>query len=143
MSIIRYYDDYVIKIFGDKMKYRREKGIYELLDGMEITPKLLECGDNYIKIERYETTLEDLILNGNITREQFYDVYEKIVKILHKLDKLCIKHNDIAIRNIVCRNNLKDIAIIDFERAIVGTKDENINNFDCQFYENFSVVDVK
>lgn len=135
-----FHDSYIIKKFGsgiDKIRFQKECQIYQKLDGHEITPKLIEIGDNYLKIEKYETSLEEVLINRKINSLQYREIYNKIVVLVKKLDNLGVVHNDLAPRNIVCKNNLMNVAIIDFELACVCVAP--VTNFSASFYENFSV----
>jgi len=119
-----------------QIKFRTEAYFYQKLAGYGLTPVLLEVGDNYLKIERYEVSLEDALISRSITNAKYREIYNKIVSLVRQLDQYGIIHNDLSPRNIVCEINFNNLAIIDFESA-VGV-DSLVSNMDAHF-EQFSV----
>jgi RIO-like serine/threonine protein kinase len=124
-------------MFGKNVRrFLVEKQAYLLLDGSHITPQLLELGSNYLRMEKYDTSLETALINNMITPEQYRGVYGKILTMIKQLDSFGLIHNDLHPRNIVCKNNFTECAIIDFELSIiveVGAR----TNLDMNFYHNF------
>ena len=141
--ILHTHDTYVIKKFGrglDKINFQRELSAYKALDGHHITPKLLEVGDNCLKIEKYDESLENALIQNRVTQAQYREIYYRITTLVKKLDQLGIIHNDLAPRNIVYNGDFQDIAIIDFEKSIIiSDKNSGATNFTVDFYENFSL----
>jgi tRNA A-37 threonylcarbamoyl transferase component Bud32 len=140
-NIIGVYETYIIKRYTKGAKFlQTETKFYQQLDGHSITPKLLEVGKDYIKIEKYDTTLEEALIHNLISRVQYYQIYNKIVSLVKKLDKLGIIHNDLAPRNVVCKDNFNTIALIDFELSVIVDKTtSNASNFDGVFYNQFNM----
>jgi tRNA A-37 threonylcarbamoyl transferase component Bud32 len=142
--IIGIYDTYIIKRFGsglDQIRFKTETQCYQQLDGLHITPKLLEVGDNYLKIEKFDLSLEDALIHRLLNYTQYRVIYDKVVELVKKLDQIGIMHGDLSPRNIVCRKNFTELAIIDFELAVhVNTYKGCVgaSNIDAQFYEKFS-----
>jgi predicted Ser/Thr protein kinase len=132
---ITIYDDCIVKRFApglDQVRFHREVEAYQLLDGHDITPKLLEIGDNFIRIEKYDAPLDGVV---NLPLH----VYNKVVILAKKLDVLGVIHGDLAPRNVVYKNNFNDIALIDFELSITHASISNrVTNLNSQFYDNFS-----
>lgn len=118
--------------------YHNEKYAYECLkdvtyltrDGrkMQIIPHIYEIGENYIVMEKYQTSLNKELVGGvefwNCDKvEPFDQVVDNYIKPL--IDKLCqigIDHNDVFARNIIMdfnenRNLINRLAIIDFGLA--------------------------
>ena len=137
MTVIYYGNDYVTKKFTDNKKFRIELESYRKLDGMGVTPKLLEVGEDYIKIEKYDISLEMALISEKINAIQYHDIYKRIVDLVKILDQMGIIHNDLATRNVVCKNYFGNIAIIDFELAVILEPNSKVTNFDMNFYHQF------
>lgn len=138
--VIKKFDfDYGIDSFGYSAKHRYETEVacYKLLETYNITPKVLSITDDSITLERYEMSLSDAISRNIIPKRKQVGIMAKIIDIAKLLDKIGVMHNDWAPRNIVCRKNFDDIAIIDFGLSDI-VKCDNITNLNQQFFENMS-----
>jgi predicted Ser/Thr protein kinase len=139
--VIEFGDTYIIKTFGsglDKLNLQREIMFYKLLEGHNLTPPLLDHGDNYIKIEKYQDSLDRAVANNIIPSHIYRIVYNKIIHLVKQLDSLHIIHNDLFPRNIVYNGFFEDVRIIDFEKAF--TCENNSTNLTCNFFENFNII---
>jgi RIO-like serine/threonine protein kinase len=150
-TIIRY-DKYTVKKVFDlhhcgvnsfnrsfRMCFDAEKRCYELLKNQNVTPKLIDIEDNSIVMEKYDLSLETALRQNTISSQKWKEIYDKICQKVKILDCYRILHNDLHPRNIVCKNNFEDIAIIDFELANILSEETKLTNFNYQFYENFCI----
>lgn len=112
-------------------KFANEVKIYRMLVDTNITPKLLEVGNDFLRIEKWEWSLEDALKSGKWNKKEIKKIMEIHVKPLcEKLDKMRIYHGDACLSNIVCDHNLTKFAIIDFESSdILGKFEEKPQNF--------------
>lgn len=112
-------------------KFKNEVKIYKMLDGLGVTPKLLEVGEKYICLEKFDWTLDKAINTNGFGCEKVVDLLKIHVKPLCEvLDRMKIFHDDPSLENIVCNYEMAKFAIIDFETSdILGECDEYPNNF--------------
>ncbi len=102
--------------------FENEKNGYEYLSGKtyitgtgkiyNLVPKCYEIGTNYIVLEKYEHALNTIINNKNTNISLIIKNF--IEPIAKRLDELQFIHEDFFPRNIVFRDDLSKVAVIDF-----------------------------
>jgi hypothetical protein len=116
--------------------FQRECKCYRLLnnetylsqDGrrMSLVPRCLEIGQNYLKLERYQTSMVAEITDGGLF-EQYkslvHVVDNYVIPMASRLDQLGFCHNDFHPRNIVLDYDLKRCSVIDFGLVSIGADD--------------------
>lgn len=140
--MIEFFDNYIIKYYGsDLVQFENERKAYQFLNNYNITPKILGIGKDYIKIERYGVSLAQLLDNKQVNQVQLLDIYIQLSSLLRKMDYLGIIHNDLALRNVVCKPYGKYymVRLIDFGKSVITPSITVKNsNFNTSFYNQFS-----
>jgi tRNA A-37 threonylcarbamoyl transferase component Bud32 len=94
---------------------------YEFLEKLEYTniiPTIYDLSHKSLTDERYETTLEDYIVDNNITKlEQLGIIPTLIYKLIDRIHKLGIVHGDLHTNNIVINTKNNDVRLIDFSES--------------------------
>lgn len=141
-QIVEIFDSYVIKRYDidnpnkgvfscmtQKDKFLNEIEIYKMLENTDVTPKLLEVGRDFLRIEKFDTTLGNIMESGKYSKAYIKLIMDKYVKPKCRiLDMMGIDHDDQNLDNIVCNYQLDKLAIIDFEYSDLD--EFNINNYD-------------
>jgi hypothetical protein len=112
-------------------KFVNEVTIYRILEGTNVTPKLMDVGPNFLCLEKFDWTLSEALETGRCHKEDLKELMRRYVKPLcEKLDEMRIFHDDPSLNNVVCNTTLTKFAIIDFETADILSKDDEIpSNF--------------
>ena len=135
-DMIEIRSDCVIKWFYKNLKgLQNEIDAYQRLEGSGVTPKLLEYGASYLKIERYDCSLAEALERHLIDKKQYHVIYTILVSHLQKMNQMGVIHHDLCPRNVVCRNHFTEVAIIDFERS--HFESSQVENFTIDWWSNF------
>lgn len=96
--------------------FKSEVEFYRLLNGFGVTPQLYAVEDNCLEMEKYEQSMYQAILSGQLTRERTHSLLVSgVLPLVERLHSLDICHGDLYLRNVVTRNNFTEFALIDFE----------------------------
>ena len=102
-------------------------------NNFKYSPTIIDFGKDYYIIEKYDSTLENLVLNKKFNKEKL----KYLIKVLREYNKYKYNINDLHTNNIVWSDKKKTFGIIDWD--ITETKDARIdNNLDnIKFIEQF------
>jgi hypothetical protein len=121
--------------------FQGEKEIYEVLKGTGITPRLLEVGADFLRLERFDWSLAEALEAG--TEREAYEqaLREHVRPLFERLDELCVVHGDMRPANVVCDRALRRFALIDFQYAYVREPDDPYPNME-EFEQAFAIADL-
>lgn len=102
-------------------------------NAFKYSPTIIDYGKDYYIIEKYDSTLENLVLNKKFNKEKL----KYLIKVLREYNKYKYNIDDLHTNNIVWSDKKKTFGIIDWD--IIETKDARIdNNLDnIKFIEQF------
>jgi len=121
-------------IFPPKISIKNQ---VEINNQSNLSPKIIEFGDNYIIVEKLDYTLRDMFFYNKLNKSKI----QKIINLFRKLDQYKYSHNDLNWRNIMWSNKLNDFQVIDWEYSTIRKKKvKNIkNNLD---YLKFKIDEI-
>lgn len=92
-----------------------EYNFYKILDGTNITPRIISINRDILVIERYYDTVGNILMNKNLSSKELEKMTNDIKAVISRLHEIGILHGDLHNDNIVCNEELTDFRIIDFE----------------------------
>lgn len=100
----------------------------DINNNFKYSPKIIDYGDDYYVIERYDSSLKDLIFDNKFDK----NMVMKLLNMLRSYNVYEYNINDLHLDNIVWSNQKQEFGIIDWELAydndhIINNKIDDIN----------------
>ena len=103
-------DKYLYKKYKQTSPYNIKQEV-KILNSTDLSPNVIDYGDDFYIIERLDMTLEELVKKGMVNK----NIIQKFIDFNRKLDLFKYKHLDLHWKNILWDDTKKEFKVIDWE----------------------------
>ena len=106
---LKHDDKHLYKKYRDTSPYNIKQEV-DILNSTDLSPNVIDYGDDFYIIERLDMTLKELVQNGMVNKE----IIQKFIDFNRKLDLFKYKHLDLHWENLLWDNTKREFKVIDW-----------------------------